>query len=206
MPFCPHFCPLHLSTSSAPPLQHSCPYSSSLYIFCLSCTRRRHSPSTSLSPRPTPPSLLPPPCQVRFHPCRPHIVASGSLDHEVRLWDTLTAACLVSHQFCESDCCRSSVMSCSFNVPSSYPPFLPLTKSLLPPLPRACIPLISWCPCVASDFVAFCASNASMNDASSLSLRRHFNDTSLLPLAPTWLLSCVPSRPSHRIVSLPCNW
>ncbi|KAJ8616855.1 hypothetical protein MRB53_036227 [Persea americana] len=33
------------------------------------------------------------PWVVRFHPLHPEILASGSLDHEVRLWDTNTAEC-----------------------------------------------------------------------------------------------------------------
>ena len=38
--------------------------------------------------------------QVRFHPLHPEILASGSLDHEVRLWDANTAECLGSRDFC----------------------------------------------------------------------------------------------------------
>lgn len=40
--------------------------------------------------------------QVRFHPMHPEILASGSLDHEVRLWDAKTAECLGSRDFCTS--------------------------------------------------------------------------------------------------------
>ncbi|XP_010483122.1 PREDICTED: uncharacterized protein LOC104761706 isoform X2 [Camelina sativa] len=39
------------------------------------------------------------PWVVRFHPRHSEIVASGSLDHEVRLWNTKTAACIRSHDF-----------------------------------------------------------------------------------------------------------
>lgn len=38
--------------------------------------------------------------QVRFHPLYPEIVASGSLDHEVRLWDANTSECIGSRDFC----------------------------------------------------------------------------------------------------------
>lgn len=38
--------------------------------------------------------------QVRFHPLCPEILASGSLDHEVRLWDANTAECIGSRDFC----------------------------------------------------------------------------------------------------------
>ncbi|GMP77653.1 hypothetical protein CsSME_00033854 [Camellia sinensis var. sinensis] len=40
------------------------------------------------------------PWVVRFHPLYPEIIASGSLDHEVRLWDANTAECIGSHDFC----------------------------------------------------------------------------------------------------------
>ncbi|CAL5347530.1 unnamed protein product [Camellia sinensis] len=36
--------------------------------------------------------------EVRFHPLYPEIIASGSLDHEVRLWDANTAECIGSHR------------------------------------------------------------------------------------------------------------
>ncbi|KAI3975837.1 hypothetical protein MKX01_015385 [Papaver californicum] len=39
------------------------------------------------------------PWVVRFHPVYPEILASGSLDHEVRLWDANTAECLGSRGF-----------------------------------------------------------------------------------------------------------
>ncbi|XP_078447243.1 uncharacterized protein LOC144716083 [Wolffia australiana] len=39
------------------------------------------------------------PWVVRFHPLHSHIVASGSLDHEVRLWDANTDDCICSHVF-----------------------------------------------------------------------------------------------------------
>ncbi|KAF9616677.1 hypothetical protein IFM89_031541 [Coptis chinensis] len=39
------------------------------------------------------------PWVVRFHPVHPDILASGSLDHEVRLWDAKTAECIESRDF-----------------------------------------------------------------------------------------------------------
>ncbi|KAL6191927.1 hypothetical protein ACLB2K_038316 [Fragaria x ananassa] len=39
------------------------------------------------------------PWVVRFHPLLPDILASGSLDHEVRLWDSNTAECIGSRDF-----------------------------------------------------------------------------------------------------------
>ncbi|XP_052170342.1 uncharacterized protein LOC127786743 isoform X2 [Diospyros lotus] len=39
------------------------------------------------------------PWVVRFHPKRPEILASGSLDHEVRLWDANTSECIGSRDF-----------------------------------------------------------------------------------------------------------
>ncbi|XP_006660508.1 uncharacterized protein LOC102702593 [Oryza brachyantha] len=39
------------------------------------------------------------PWVVRYHPLDPDIVASGSLDHEVLLWDTKTSRCIESHFF-----------------------------------------------------------------------------------------------------------
>ncbi|XP_020112761.1 uncharacterized protein LOC109727192 isoform X2 [Ananas comosus] len=39
------------------------------------------------------------PWVVRFHPLFSEILASGSLDHEVRLWDARTAVCIGSHTF-----------------------------------------------------------------------------------------------------------
>ncbi|CAI9776943.1 unnamed protein product [Fraxinus pennsylvanica] len=39
------------------------------------------------------------PWVVRFHPLHPEILASGSLDHEVRLWDANTAECIGSCDF-----------------------------------------------------------------------------------------------------------
>ncbi|KAL6970637.1 hypothetical protein U1Q18_030331 [Sarracenia purpurea var. burkii] len=39
------------------------------------------------------------PWVVRFHPLHPEIIASGSLDHEVRLWDANTAECIGSRDF-----------------------------------------------------------------------------------------------------------
>uniref|UniRef100_A0A803Q4D9 Transducin family protein / WD-40 repeat family protein n=1 Tax=Cannabis sativa TaxID=3483 RepID=A0A803Q4D9_CANSA len=39
------------------------------------------------------------PWVVRFHPLYPDLLASGSLDHEVRLWDANTAECIGSRDF-----------------------------------------------------------------------------------------------------------
>ena len=39
--------------------------------------------------------------QVRFHPLHPEIIASGSLDYEVRLWDASTSECIGSRDFCK---------------------------------------------------------------------------------------------------------
>ncbi|KAL9686919.1 hypothetical protein QQ045_031313 [Rhodiola kirilowii] len=39
------------------------------------------------------------PWVVRYHPLHPEILASGSLDHEVRLWDANTAMCIGSRDF-----------------------------------------------------------------------------------------------------------
>ncbi|XVF81094.1 hypothetical protein PTKIN_Ptkin15bG0128700 [Pterospermum kingtungense] len=39
------------------------------------------------------------PWVVRFHPIHPEILASGSLDHEVRLWDAKRAECIGSRNF-----------------------------------------------------------------------------------------------------------
>ncbi|KAL1545297.1 hypothetical protein AAHA92_22040 [Salvia divinorum] len=39
------------------------------------------------------------PWVVRFHPLYPEVLASGSLDHEVRLWDAKTAKCIGSRDF-----------------------------------------------------------------------------------------------------------
>lgn len=42
--------------------------------------------------------------QVRFHPLYSDILASGSLDHEVRLWDAQTSNCIGSRDFCNILC------------------------------------------------------------------------------------------------------
>lgn len=39
------------------------------------------------------------PWVVRFHPQRNDILASGSLDHEVRIWDRVAGRCLRSYDF-----------------------------------------------------------------------------------------------------------
>nr|POE56015.1 isoform 2 of activating molecule in becn1-regulated autophagy protein 1 [Quercus suber] len=43
---------------------------------------------------------------VRFHPLHPEIIASGSLDYEVRLWDANTSECIGSRDF---DCRIASI-------------------------------------------------------------------------------------------------
>lgn len=54
----------------------------------------------SISPMQLPFSCACGTLQVRFHPFYPEILASGSLDHEVRLWDANTAECIGSRDFC----------------------------------------------------------------------------------------------------------
>ena len=44
-------------------------------------------------------TTAPAPLQVSFHPRKAHILASGSLDFEVRVWDAVSAACLVATNF-----------------------------------------------------------------------------------------------------------
>jgi len=44
------------------------------------------------------------PWVVRFHPRKPTLLSSGSLDHEVRLWDAETGQCIARHMF--GGCCR----------------------------------------------------------------------------------------------------
>lgn len=39
------------------------------------------------------------PWVVRFHPQNPSLLASGSLDHEVRLWDATSGRCIAKHLF-----------------------------------------------------------------------------------------------------------
>ena len=39
------------------------------------------------------------PWVVRFHPSNPHVLASGSLDHEVRLWNARTSECILRFDF-----------------------------------------------------------------------------------------------------------
>ncbi|KAF6155101.1 hypothetical protein GIB67_035848 [Kingdonia uniflora] len=40
--------------------------------------------------------------KVRFHPLHLEILATGSLDHEVRLWDANTTECIGFRDFCNS--------------------------------------------------------------------------------------------------------
>ena len=39
------------------------------------------------------------PWVVRFHPSNPHVLASGSLDHEVRIWNARTSECILRFDF-----------------------------------------------------------------------------------------------------------
>ncbi|KAL6767333.1 hypothetical protein ACKKBF_B34855 [Auxenochlorella protothecoides x Auxenochlorella symbiontica] len=52
------------------------------------------------------------PWVVRFHPRLPHLVASGSLDHQVRLWNAHTGECLAMFQF------GKPIASLSFHISS----------------------------------------------------------------------------------------
>ncbi|KAG0453154.1 hypothetical protein HPP92_025818 [Vanilla planifolia] len=57
------------------------------------------------------------PWVVRFHPLYPEILASGSLDHEVRIWDAHTADCIGSRDFLPSySFCSFSCTSCTFGT------------------------------------------------------------------------------------------
>ena len=42
------------------------------------------------------------PLQVRFHPKDREILASGSLDHEVHVWNANTSECIGYRDFCNS--------------------------------------------------------------------------------------------------------
>ncbi len=42
---------------------------------------------------------LPPMLQVRWHPTSDRTLASGSLDHHVRIWDAQTGDCINHHDF-----------------------------------------------------------------------------------------------------------
>ena len=42
--------------------------------------------------------------QVRFHPTNSNLVASGSLDYQVRLWDVSSGQCINHHDFGASQC------------------------------------------------------------------------------------------------------
>lgn len=44
--------------------------------------------------------------QVKFHPLYPHLLVSGSLDYEIKLWDTDLGICLQSKDFGESGICK----------------------------------------------------------------------------------------------------
>lgn len=54
--------------------------------------------------------------QVRFHPLHPEILASGSLDHEVRLWNAKTAECIGSRNFCTPLQLLFFLFLCDFEV------------------------------------------------------------------------------------------
>lgn len=49
--------------------------------------------------------------QVRFHPASSEVLASGSLDNEVRLWNANTAECVGSRDFCELLCVFPIILS-----------------------------------------------------------------------------------------------
>lgn len=86
--------------------------------------------------------------QVRFHPLRSEILASGSLDHEVRLWDANTSECIGSCDFCMFyDFCFSSI--CKNVLQFMYKAYtiaimhwLWLWKSPPPPPPKQIVPLL----------------------------------------------------------------
>lgn len=69
--------------------------------------------------------------QVRFHPKNPTVVASGSLDHEVRLWDSETGNCIASHDFCNTPTPHSSRLNTTLSFETARHPF------------KDCIPLCS---------------------------------------------------------------
>lgn len=58
--------------------------------------------------------------QVRFHPLHPEILASGSLDHEVHLWDANTAECLGHRDFCNFFCALLSFSRCDYIPLSAF--------------------------------------------------------------------------------------
>ena len=56
--------------------------------------------------------------KVSFHPSKPHLLASGSLDFEVRVWDAGTGACLVTFNFGAADTGKqrhAALRTCSNN-------------------------------------------------------------------------------------------
>ena len=61
--------------------------------------------------------------QVRFHPKNPTVVASGSLDHEVRLWDSETGNCIASHDFCNTPTPHSSRLNTTLSFEAARHPF-----------------------------------------------------------------------------------
>lgn len=50
------------------------------------------------------------PWVVRFHPTNPSLLVSGSLDHEVRLWNVDTAQCIGCHEFGTQALARSRLL------------------------------------------------------------------------------------------------
>ena len=50
---------------------------------------------------------------MRFHPSRSDILASGSLDNEVKIWNSDTAQCIASHDFRKIPCLWNGSISTS---------------------------------------------------------------------------------------------
>jgi WD40 repeat protein len=56
------------------------------------------------------------PWVVRFHPTNPSLLVSGSLDHEVRLWNVDTAQCIGCHEFGTQALARSRLLLLSLDL------------------------------------------------------------------------------------------
>jgi activator-of-BECN1-regulated-autophagy protein 1 len=70
--------------------------------------------------------------QVRFHPRNSALLASGSLDFEVRVWDAARAVCIAS---CEYGASPSAQRTLRLSPPHSQPPHAP--RRALPGRPIA---------------------------------------------------------------------